>query len=84
MKRLRGTAFDPFGYTAERRLERHLIGWYEAVLDRIIAASGRTESSTLLALAAAPLDIRGFGPVKEKAVREVKARVDQMLSRLAP
>ncbi len=29
LKRLRGTAFDPFGRTEERRTERRLIGEYE-------------------------------------------------------
>ena len=33
MKRLRGTTFDPFGYSAERRLERRLIGEYEVIAD---------------------------------------------------
>ncbi len=37
-KGLRGTAFDPFGRTAERRMERRLLADYEADLDRIVAA----------------------------------------------
>ena len=32
MKRMRGTRFDPFSYSAERRLDRALIGEYEATL----------------------------------------------------
>ena len=36
MKRLRGGVFDLFGYTAERRMERELIGWYEALIETMI------------------------------------------------
>ena len=36
-KRLRGTAFDVFGRTAERRMERRMMADYESLLDRLIA-----------------------------------------------
>ena len=36
LKFLRGTAFDPFGYTAERRMERRLISEYEQLLGEIV------------------------------------------------
>ena len=36
LKFLRGTPFDPFGYTAERRTERKLIADYEALLDEVL------------------------------------------------
>ena len=36
LKFLRGTAFDPFGYTPERRTERKLIADYEAMLDEVL------------------------------------------------
>jgi indolepyruvate ferredoxin oxidoreductase len=32
---LRGTRFDPFGYTRERRAERQLIGDYIALVERL-------------------------------------------------
>ncbi|GHD56964.1 MFS transporter [Thalassobaculum fulvum] len=85
LKRLRGTPFDPFGYTAERRMERALIGWYEGVvgtvLDRLASHDRAThDRATLLALARAPLEIRGFGPVKEAAVAKVRAEVDRLLA----
>ena len=37
LRGLRGTAFDPFGYTAERRTERALIAEYEADIERVLA-----------------------------------------------
>ena len=37
LRRLRGTPFDIFGRSEERRTERRLIGEYEAVLDEILS-----------------------------------------------
>jgi indolepyruvate ferredoxin oxidoreductase len=80
LKGLRGTAFDPFGYTAERKMERALIDWYEGLIDEMLARLPAQEPASLLALARAPMDIRGYGPVKETAVAEVKARVEKLLN----
>ncbi len=76
MKRLRGTRCDPFGWTAERRRERDLIGWYEALLPQLLAAYGRVPTGRLVAIAAAALEVRGFGPVKEQAETRVRAEVE--------
>ena len=83
MKFLRGTAFDPFGHTAERRTERALIGWYEEQIDRIVANLDPGRLPDLLAIARAPMDIRGYGPVKEAAIEKVKAEVERLSARLA-
>jgi indolepyruvate ferredoxin oxidoreductase len=82
-KGLRGTAFDPFGYTAERKMERALIDWYEGLIDEMLARLPAQAPASLLALAKAPMDIRGYGPVKEAAVAEVKARVAGLLSEVS-
>ena len=36
-KRLRGTWFDPFGHTAERKMERALVGEYRQTIDQLLA-----------------------------------------------
>ncbi|MFN4098733.1 MAG: indolepyruvate ferredoxin oxidoreductase family protein [Pararhodobacter sp.] len=78
MKRLRGTAFDPFGRSAERQMERGLINWFEG----LIAEAGRsTDRERALALLGAPMGIRGYGPVKETAVERVKSEVQALLER---
>jgi indolepyruvate ferredoxin oxidoreductase len=71
LKWLRGTAFDPFGRTQERRMERALIGQYEADMQHVLAELTPERLSTAVALAELPLKIRGFGPVK--AENEAKA-----------
>ncbi len=65
LKGLRGTLFDPFGYTAERRMERALIAEYEADMAEAFAKCMPSTRDAVIALALLPLQIRGFGPVKE-------------------
>src|SRR5262249_44816573 len=62
-KRLRGTAWDIFGYSSERKLERKMIADYEQILDEIIRCLSSTTHGTAVALAALPLDIKGFGHI---------------------
>jgi hypothetical protein len=69
MKPLRGTPFDPFGYTAERRMERALIRQYQCRHGRVPAKRPPQTMDALIALAELPLTIRGFGPVKEANAR---------------
>jgi indolepyruvate ferredoxin oxidoreductase len=83
LKVLRGTPLDPFGYTAERRAERGLIGWYEGQIDRLLGKLDAKCLPELLTIARAPLDIRGYGPVKEAAMRKVQAEVAQLAAKLA-
>ena len=78
-KRLRGTKLDPFGRSAERQMERDLIGWYEGVIDYLVQNLPRKGETALRPLAEAALEIRGFGPVKAKAVVETKALVARLM-----
>jgi len=80
LKFLRGSAFDPFGYSAERRMERELIDWYESLIETMLERLPRTGTDRLVPIAEAAMDIRGYGPVKEEAVAEVKARVEKLLA----
>ncbi len=71
MKRLRGTPFDPFGRTEERRMERALISQYEADMAMVLGALTPEKLDIAVQLAELPLQIRGFGPVKQ--ANEAKA-----------
>ncbi len=57
-------------------------GWYEALLPRLLAVQGQVGVERLTEIAAAPLHIRGFGPVKEQAETEVRSRVETRLQAL--
>jgi indolepyruvate ferredoxin oxidoreductase len=74
LKFLRGTPVDPFGRTAERKLERRLIGDYEADVERILAGLDATTHEAAIALASLPEQIRGFGHVKLKSIEEAMRR----------
>ncbi len=77
MKRLRGTPLDVFGYSAERRMERGLIKTYQVDMKRWLPEADAARMDALVALAELPLQIRGFGPVKEKnAAKAAKQRAD--------
>ncbi len=82
LKGLRGTPFDPFGWTAERRRERALIGEYETLLEEILDRLDAGNHGLAVALAALPERIRGFGHVKEAAIHEFEREREQLLSRL--
>lgn len=80
-KRLRGTAFDPFGRTEERRSERALIGEYEALVSELLAGLTTERLSLAVELARLPEGIRGFGHVKEANLARVRERWRQLLAR---
>jgi len=82
LKRLRGTVFDPFGHTEERKMERALIARYEATVADIAATLTADRLPLAVELAALPLDIRGFGPVKQRAVAAVEPRWRELTERL--
>jgi indolepyruvate ferredoxin oxidoreductase len=72
-KRLRGGALDVFGYTTERRVERRLIAEYEATLRRLIAGLSPVNHAVAVEIARLPLNIRGYGHVKERNLVSVRA-----------
>jgi len=72
-KFLRGTPFDPFGYTQERKIERRLIEDYERLLADIAENLTPANHAAAVALAALPEKIRGFGIIKERHLAAAKA-----------
>ena len=80
MKCLRGTLFDPFGRTAERRMERALIAQFEADMKVVLSKADPQTMEAVLALAELPLSIRGFGMVKEANERKAAKRREELLS----
>jgi indolepyruvate ferredoxin oxidoreductase len=82
LRRLRGTPFDPFGRTAERRMERALIEDYRAMVEELLARWHALDIETALALAKLPEQIRGFGPVKEESVALARVRWQALRAQL--
>ena len=73
-KALRGSALDPFGYTAERRDERLLVGLYLALMEQAASVLDAGNYDKAVALAKVPEVIRGFGHVKERGMRQAYAQ----------
>ena len=81
MRGLRGSVFDVFGYSAERRREREAISDYERLLDEIVERLTAVNHETAVALAALPLDVKGFGHVKEANAEKARDRQYGLLAR---
>jgi len=78
LKVLRGTAFDPFGYTEERRAERRLRDDWLALADILASGLTRENHAAALKLAQVGETIRGYGHVKAANM----ARAAQDVARL--
>jgi len=83
-KALRGTPFDPFGHTAERRLERELVETYRARIDELLAGLSADNLAAATQIARVPLQMRGYGHVKIANVAVAKAREAEWLHRFDP
>lgn len=81
LKWLRKSRFNPFGWSAERRLERELIAEYESTMHTL--CEGLTPGKASLALRIAELadTVRGYGPVKLKSAQEYREQRTQLLKR---
>ncbi|WP_348223872.1 DUF6537 domain-containing protein, partial [Escherichia coli] len=74
MKGLRGTAFDVFGHTEERKMERRWIADYRAGIDQALARLNADTLPKAVALARVPEEIRGYGHVKARHEKAAKAK----------
>jgi indolepyruvate ferredoxin oxidoreductase len=83
-KGLRGTAFDPFGRSDERRLERRLIDDYESRVGELLAALTVERLPIAVAVANVPHSIRGYGHVKLASLAIARARESELLHRFDP
>jgi indolepyruvate ferredoxin oxidoreductase len=83
LRGLRGTVFDIFGRTAERRMERALIDEFEQLLDELLPALREDQLQGATELIRLYMNIRGYGPVKEESVDLVRRQVAERLQNLA-
>ena len=82
LKFLRGTAFDPFGRSEERRTERKLIKDYLAMIEQRVADLRPEQIPPLAKLARLPETIRGYGHIKDASIAKAmaeKARLEAEL-----
>jgi indolepyruvate ferredoxin oxidoreductase len=73
LKFLRGTAFDPFGYSAERKTERKLVEDYLAMIEQRFSTPKAEQIPLLARLARIPETIRGYGHIKDDNIKKAMA-----------
>ena len=79
LKGLRGGPLDVFGYTAERKMERALIAEYRETLQGLLSGLSAANLDQVVAVAALPEEIRGYGHVKERHLKAVREKQPQLL-----
>jgi indolepyruvate ferredoxin oxidoreductase len=75
---LRGTLFDPFSYSEDRKLERNLIKGYEQDVVTAVKLLSPKTHDIAVELLSLPDQIRGYGPVKDASVAKAKTRYEQL------
>jgi indolepyruvate ferredoxin oxidoreductase len=76
LKFLRGTAFDVFGFTDERKTERQLIAEYRQTVEALLSDLNESNLADAVELASWPERVRGFGHVKDANLAAVRAQRD--------
>ncbi|MGL1834159.1 indolepyruvate ferredoxin oxidoreductase family protein [Rhodocyclaceae bacterium SMB388] len=80
LKGLRGTRWDLFGRTEERRMERALIAQYEQHITEILEGLSFLKLPLAVELASLPDGIRGFGHIKERSAQKVERERERLLA----
>jgi len=80
LKGLRGTAFDPFGRTEERRTERALIVEYRSAIEEVLRTLGPANLALAIEIARVPEMIRGYGHVKHRHLETARPKWDALMA----
>jgi indolepyruvate ferredoxin oxidoreductase len=80
MRRLRGTSFDIFGWSAERRIERALIADYEVLIEELTSGLGPDKYDLAVELAGLHAGIRGYGAVKAASIDRIRQRENELVT----
>jgi indolepyruvate ferredoxin oxidoreductase len=81
MKGLRGGAFDVFGRSEERHMERQLIADYQACVDELLRGLSAPKLPLAAEIARIPEEIRGYGHVKERHLKAARAKWDGLMAK---
>jgi indolepyruvate ferredoxin oxidoreductase len=81
MKGLRGGALDFFGRSAERQMERALIGEYRACIDELLQTLSTDNRTLAVEIARLPEEIRGYGHVKDRHLKAARPKWDALMAR---
>ena len=82
LKGLRRTPLDPFGRTAERRMERRLRDEFFQVLEEMVSLADTASFERMLELASLPQTVRGFGHIKAANAETYEQRLAELRAKL--
>ena len=82
LKGVRGRVFDPFRYAEVRRVERALIGEYEALVDHALVHLDPSTHATVAEIAGLPDMIRGYEHIKLANVERFRAEAERLTREL--
>jgi indolepyruvate ferredoxin oxidoreductase len=80
LKGLRGTPFDPFGRTEERKVERALIAEYRDSIEEVLRTLGPANLALAVEIARVPEMIRGYGHVKARHLDAARPKWDALMA----
>lgn len=81
LKGLRGSAFDVFAYSAERKMERGLIDELNQTVDVLVEGLNQSKQSHAIEIINLVLQVRGYGHVKQANYDQYRLRLNQQLKR---
>ena len=79
-KGLRGTAFDVFGRTHERREDRALIADYRACVDELLASLSADRLALAAEIARVPELVKGYGHVKSRNLAAARSKWEALMT----
>ena len=80
LRGLRGSRWDVFGYSEERRAERQSIRDYEATMAEVLDGLSVDSHGLAVQIAQIPDRIRGFGHVKAANLEQANAERERLLA----
>lgn len=81
---LRGTAFDVFSYSTERRADQQLIGQYLEIVQTLLGTLQPDKHMLAVTIASVPEQIRGYGHIKAADLAAAQRVWQQLLASYLP
>ena len=79
-RRIRGTVFDPFRYSKDRKFDQQLISDYERSVENLCAGLSAHNLDAAIEIASLPLSIRGFGHIKSANASKAESTAERLWS----
>jgi indolepyruvate ferredoxin oxidoreductase len=82
LKFLRGTAFDPFGFSMDRKHDRQILRDFKNDIDLVLKHASQENLTIAIELLNLPEHIRGYGHIRRKHVDDLSGRHARLIQQL--